>query len=125
MSLFEVLNLVAIIVGPVLCIVALTYIIVRSLLNFFRAKQGRAYIVVKGLVSSVILFAASYGWVFGFLFVGYTAFGNGDAESEAMWDALAMLILDLVYALIGCGLALWVRHKSSKLPSNDSTEGAA
>jgi hypothetical protein len=49
-----------------------------------------------------------------FYVTAYTAAGNGSAADENRLDAVTLLFLDLFYALIGCGLAWWVRHKSGK-----------
>ena len=46
----------------------------------------------------------------------YTAGADGSHVEEARVDAVSLLFLDLLYAVIGCSLALWVRHKSDKGP---------
>lgn len=92
----------------------LVYGIVRSFLNFRRAQTRRVYITVRALVSLAVWFLASWSWFFMFWVTAYTAAGNGSAADEERLDALTLLLLDLVYVLIGGGLALWVRHKSDK-----------
>ena len=46
-----------------------------------------------------------------FIVGAYTAAGKGSSADEARWDTMTLMLVDVVYALIGGGLAFWVRHK--------------
>jgi hypothetical protein len=104
----------AVIAALVIGIAVLVYLLVRSLLDFSGARSGRVYIAFKALASLAAWFLASWGWFFMFYVTAYTAAGDGSSADENRLDAVTLLFLDLFYALIGCGLALWVRHKSGK-----------
>lgn len=88
----------------------LVYIPVRSLLDYSSAKSGRVYIAFKGLASLAAWFLASCGWLYMFFVMAYWTGPLVNIEGET-GEAASLLFLDLLYALIGCGLALWVRHK--------------
>jgi hypothetical protein len=96
-------------------IVGLVYITVRSFLHYRNAKSGRAYIVFKALASLAVWFIAACGWLYMFFVMAYSTGPFVDLEGE-MGEAASLLFLDLLYAAIGCGLALWVRHKSHNGP---------
>jgi hypothetical protein len=104
----------ALIAAPIICTSVLVYILVRSLFDFMSATSGRANIALKGATSTVAWLSISFGLFVMFYFVAYTAAGNGSSADEGRLDAVTLLFLDLIYALIGSGLALWVRNKSGK-----------
>jgi hypothetical protein len=89
----------------------LVYIPVRSFLSYRSAKSGRAYIALKALASLAAWFIASCGWLYMFFVMAYWTGPFVNIEGET-GEAASLLFLDLLYAVIGCGLALWVRHKS-------------
>jgi hypothetical protein len=96
-------------------IAVLMYIPVRSFLDYRSAKSGRAYIALKALASLAAWFIASCGWLYMFFVMVYWTGPFVDMEGET-GEAVSLLFLDLLYAVIGCGLALWVRHKSYNGP---------
>ena len=112
--MLQAVTVFAILAAPLIGIAVLVYVLVRSLLDFMRAKSGYVYIAIKALASLAVWSLASWGWFFMFYVTAYTASGNGSSADEERLDAVTLLFLDLFYALIGCGLALWVRHKSGK-----------
>ena len=122
--MMQAVTALAILAAPVISIAVLVYLLVRALIDFRTAESGHVYIAIKALASLAAWVLASGGWFFMFYFTAYTAAGNGSSADEEMLDAVTLLVLDLFYVLIGCGLALWVRHKSGKGPSSVSTEGA-
>ena len=112
--MIQAVTVFAVIAALVIGIAVLVYLLVHSVLDFSGAKSGRVYIAFKALASLAAWFLASWGWFFMFYVTAYTAAGDGSSADENSLDAVSLLFLDLFYALIGCGLALWVRHKSSK-----------
>jgi hypothetical protein len=110
------LTVFSVLVAPVIGIAVLMYILVRSSIDFSGAKSGRVYIAFKALASLAAWLLASWGWFLIFYVTAYNAAGNGSAADEERLDTISLLFLDLLYALIGYGLALWVRHKSGKGP---------
>ena len=106
----------AILAAPVIGVAVLVYVLVRSLLDFMRAQSGYVYIALRALASLAAWFLASWGWFFMFYVTAYTAAGNGSSADENWLDAVTLLFLDLFYALIGGGLAVWVARTSGKGP---------
>ena len=102
----------ALFAAPAIAIAVLVYIAVRSFLDYRSAKKGRSYIAVKALASLAVWFIASCGWLYMFFVMAYRS-GPFVMEGET-GEAVSLLFLDLLYAVIGCGLALWVRLKSYK-----------
>ena len=92
-------------------IAVLVYLPVRSFLDYRSARSGRAYIALKALASLAVWFIASCGWLYLFFVMAYWTGPIVEMEG-GMGEAASLLFLDLLYAVIGCGLALWVRHKS-------------
>jgi hypothetical protein len=103
----------ALFAAPVIGTAVLVYILVRSLVHFRHADSGRTYVVLKALASLAVWFLASWGWLFMFFAIAFRAGPLSNMEEET-GDAVSILILDLLYALIGLVLALWVHHKSEK-----------
>ena len=114
--MIQAVTVFAVLAALVIGIAVLVYLLVRSLLDFSGAKSGRVYIALKALASLAAWFLVSWGWFFMFYVTAYTAAGDGSAADENRLDAVMLLVLDLFYALIGCGLVLWVRHKSGERP---------
>jgi hypothetical protein len=106
----------ALLAAPAIGLVVLVYLLVRALLDFKRANSRRVSIALKALASLAVWFFASWGMFFMFFVTAYTAGGHGSQVEEARVDAMMLLFLDLLYAVVGCGLALWVRHKSEYGP---------
>ena len=101
----------ALLAAPVIGIAVLVYLLIRSLLDFRRANRGRVYIALKALASLAAWFFASCGWLYMFFAMAFWTGPFVELEGGT-GEAVSLLFLDLLYALIGCGLALWVRHKS-------------
>jgi hypothetical protein len=114
--MIQAVTVFALLAAPAIGIAVLVYLLVRSLLDFRRAKSGRVYIALKALASLAAWFFASWGMLFMFFVTAYTAGAHGSHVEENRVDAVTLLFLDLLYALIGCGLGLWVRHKSDNEP---------
>lgn len=108
--MIQAVTVFALLAAPAIGIAVLVYLLVRSLLDFRRAKSGRVYIALKALASLAVWLFASWGMLFMLFVTAYTASGNGSYVEEERLDAVSLLLLDLLYALIGFGLALWVRH---------------
>src|SRR6185295_9112253 len=110
--MIQALMALAIIAAAAIALAVLVYIPVRSFLDCSSATRGRVYIVVKALVSLAVWFIASCGWVYMFFVMAYWT--GPFVDLEEMGEPASLLLLDLVYAVIGCGLALWVRHRAYK-----------
>jgi hypothetical protein len=104
---------IAILLAPVIGISVPVYILVRFLLDVGRAEPGRAYITFKAVASLAAWLIASCGWLYMFFVMAYWSGPFVGMESE-YGEAASILILDLFYVVIGCALALWVRHLSDK-----------
>jgi hypothetical protein len=109
--MIQVVTTLALFAAPAIGIAVLVYIPVRSFLDYRSAKSGRAYIALKALASLAAWFIASCGWLYMFFVMAYWSGPFVDTEGGT-GEAASLLFLDLLYAVIGCGLALWVRNKS-------------
>jgi hypothetical protein len=113
----------ALFTAPIIGLAVPLYVLVRSIRDFRPAKKGRVYIVLKALAALFAWFLASWGMFFMLFITFYTA-RNPDHEANEKHVALLLIFLSIVYALIGCGIAFWVEHKSDNEPIRIFPEGA-
>ena len=113
----------ALFVAPIIGLAVPLYVLVRSIRNFRLAKKGRVYIGLKALAALTAWFLASWGMFF-MLFISFYTARNLNHAANERGVALALVVLDVVYALIGCSLALWVQHKPDNEPIRIFPEGA-
>ena len=104
----------AVVAAPAIGVAVLVYVLVRSLFNYRRSQSGRVYIAIKGVASFAAWLLASCGWLYMFFVMAYWSGPFVDVEGET-GEAVSLLILDLLYAVIGSGLALWVRHQPEQI----------
>jgi len=109
--MIQALTAFALVAAAAIGIAVLVYIPVRAFLYWSGAKSGRAYIAIKALASLAAWFIVSCGWIYMFFVMAYW---TGPFVEGETGEAASLLILDLIYAVIGSGLALWVRQESSK-----------
>ena len=98
-------------IAPVICVAVAVVILVFAVINFARTKEGRGYVVFKALASLVAWFFASWGVFFMVFLVIYSGAHAEDRADGGSLTGVSLIVLDLLYALAGCGLALWVRHR--------------
>ena len=105
------LSALPLLVAPVVCAAVAVVILVFAFVNFARTRRGRGYVVFKALASLAAWFLASWGMFFMVFFVIYSGAHAGDRADGGNMTAVSLLVLDLLYASVGCLLALWVRHR--------------
>ena len=105
------LSVIPLFIAPVICAAVAVVILVFAFINFARATKGRGFVVFKALASLVAWFFASWGVFFMVFLVIYSGAHAEDRADGGSLTAVSLLVLDLLYALVGCGLALWVRHR--------------
>jgi hypothetical protein len=113
----------ALFIAPIIGLAVPLYVLVRSIRNFKLAKTRRVYIGLKALAALIAWFLASWGMFFMLFITFYTA-RNPDRAANERGVALALIFLDVLYALIGCGLALWVQHTTDNEPIRIFPKGA-
>ncbi|HEX6623818.1 MAG TPA: hypothetical protein VF064_08905 [Pyrinomonadaceae bacterium] len=102
---------IPLLIVPVICVAVAVSILVFAFIGFARATEGRGYVVFKALASLVAWFFASWGMFFMVFVVIYSGVLAEDRADGGSLTEVSLLGLDLLYALVGCGLILWVRHK--------------
>ena len=96
---------------PVIGVAVPVYVLVRSFLNFRRAKRGRGLIILKALGSLAAWVIASF-IMFNVLFFTFYTARDIDREANARAVTLRLVIFCVVYALVGYGLAFWSQHRA-------------
>ena len=105
------LSVIPLFIAPVICAAVAVVILVFAFINFARATKGRGFVVFKALASLAAWFLASWGMFFMVFVVIYTGAHAEDRADGGNLTEVSLLGLNLLYALVGCGLALWVRHR--------------
>lgn len=108
---------------PIIGVAVPIYVLVRSALNFRRAKKGRGYIILKAFGSLAAWVIASY-IMFNVLFFTFYTARDVDREANARAVALSLVIFCIVYALVGCGLAFWSQQRVGNEPVEIFPKGA-
>ena len=108
------LSVIPLFIAPFICAAVAVSILVFAFINFARTKKGRGFVVFKALASLVAWFLASWGMFFMVFVVIYTGALAEDRADGGNLTEVSLLGLDLLYALVGCGLALWVRHRGDE-----------
>ena len=106
------LGVIPLFIAPVICAAVAVVIIVFAFINFARTTKRRGHVVFKALASLVAWFLASWGMFFMVFVVIYSGAHAEDRADGGNLTEVSLLVLDLLYALVGCGLILWVRHKN-------------
>jgi formate hydrogenlyase subunit 3/multisubunit Na+/H+ antiporter MnhD subunit len=99
------------------------YILVRSYLNFRRAKKGRGHIILRAIGSVAIWLVASF-IMFNMLFIVFYTARDVDREANAAAVALRLIIFSVVYALAGCGLIFLSQRRADIDPVEIFPKGA-
>lgn len=85
------------------------FVIVQSIVNFVRASDGRAAIVIKGLVALAVWAFLSFSFVMiAFMYV-FEVGGMTDRAAADRRMTILTIILTLIYILVGLVMAYWVR----------------
>jgi uncharacterized membrane protein len=125
--MLKVISDFAVIAAAIVGVAVPVYILVRSILDYRRHEKRHRDIVVKALVSLLSWFLISLGMLF-LLFANNLLVGflmePAAAEKARRSAMMSNIMFSVIYALIGCGLALWVRHKSDNEPMSILPEGA-
>ncbi len=121
--MLRVISTIALFIAPAIGLAVPFYVLVRSIRNFKFAKTRRVYIGLKALAALIAWFLASWGMFFMLFITFYTA-RNPDRAANERGVTLALIVLDIVYALIGCGLALWVQYTTDNEPIRIFPKGA-
>jgi len=108
--MIESLMLVELVLAPVIGLAVCIYLVLRPCLDYGNGVRGLGYLVVKPIVSIGVWTVASCGWLYAFFALAYRPAVFAVSEGSA-GEALTLLIMDLVYAAIGCGLCWWVRSR--------------
>lgn len=125
--MLQTISTLALFAAPLTGLAVLVYILARSILDFRYAKhkKGRGYIVLKAFASLAAWFLASWGMFFMLFITFYTSAHVEDRGAAERSVAASLIVLSLIYALIGCGLTFWVRHRADNEPVSIFPEGAA
>jgi hypothetical protein len=84
------------------------YVIIRSVINFAHAVDGRGAIVVKAVVSLGVWLIISMSFVF-IPFMLVFEPGTKDMAAADRKITIVTVVLTILYIVIGLALAYWVR----------------
>jgi hypothetical protein len=122
--MFQELAHFALLAAPCIGVAVLLYVLIRSVLNYGGAERRRGYIIFKAAASVAIWLAASWVMLWMLFFAVYAAANVEDRAAAGRGAFTSILFLDLVYALLGCGLCLWIWHRPGNRQRTISTGGA-
>ena len=113
----RILGNIALLTSIVISLAVLLYLVGQSVVHFRRANSRRVSVALKGLVSLALWVVVSVG-MFQVLFLSFYTARNVDRAANEAGIAIRLVIFCSIYALIGLGLALWLRHERQDQPIN-------
>jgi hypothetical protein len=108
MKMEDVIGMLTLYIFAAAAVVFPLYVIIRSIINFVRASDGRGAIVVKAVVALGVWLLLSLIVLFIPIMYVFEP-GNVDRATANSRVTVLMLALTLVYILIGLVMTYWVR----------------
>jgi hypothetical protein len=109
MKLEDVVGFVILYTFAAVAVIFPLYVIIRSVINFARATDGRGTIVIKALVSLGIWAFLSFTFVMiAFMYV-FEVGDMADREAASRRMTILTIVLTVIYIAVGLVMAYWVR----------------